>query len=84
MGENPRTTLCEPGSSTLVSEPTVCLPLCSLPGLLIGAEIDDESDDRKGAWIVGEVGRGVISVEGSTDGIASEIVGESGPIRCLS
>ena len=45
---------------------------------------DDESDDRKGACIVGEVGRGVMSVEGSTDGIAWEIVGESGPICCLS
>lgn len=45
---------------------------------------DDESDERKGACIVGEFGRGVMSLEGNKGGIASEIVGESGPICCLS
>lgn len=45
---------------------------------------EDESEERKGAFIVGEVGRGVMSVDGRTWGMASEILGESGSMFCLS
>ena len=50
----------------------------------MGAVDDEESEERKGAFIVGDAGRGVMSVEGSTAGMASEILGERGPISCLS
>ena len=45
---------------------------------------EEEPEERNGAFMVGEVGRGVMSVEGKTAGMASEMLGERGPISCLS
>ena len=70
--------------SALVSDPTVCVALLSLSGLLIGAVEDEESDDRKGACIVGEAGLEVVSVDASNAGIAPARVGESGSSDCRS
>lgn len=70
--------------SALVSEPTTCAPLFSLSGLLTGAVDEEESEERNGAFIVGDVGLGVMSREGSTAGIASEMLGERGPMSGLS
>ena len=67
-----------------MSELIVRVALFSLSGLLMGAVDEEESEDRNGAFIVGDTGRGVISVEGRIDGIASDILGERGPISCLS
>jgi len=71
-------------SSALVSEPMVWIVLLSVSGLLIGAVEDEESEERNGASMVGEVGRGVMSVESNTAGMASEMLGDKGPISCLS
>lgn len=60
------------------------MTLLSLSGLLVGAVDDEESDDRYGAFSVGEVGRGIVSVEGIIEGMAFVIVGERGAIACLS
>lgn len=77
--------LCELGPSALVSEPTVCCALLSLSGLLRGAVDEEESEERKGALMVGDTARGVISVGGlGNGGIASAILGERGAISCLS
>ena len=77
-------TLCEIGPSALVSEPTVCCALLSLSGLLRGAVDEEESEERKGALMVGDTARGVISVDGlGNGGIASAILGERGAISCL-
>lgn len=70
--------------SALVSEPTTCVTLFSLSGLLTGAVDEEESEERNGAFIVGDVGLGVMSREGSTAGMASEMLGERGPISGLS
>ena len=80
FGEKPRTTLWEVMSSALVSDPTVCLELCSLPGLLSGAVDEEDSEDRRGACIEGDAGRGVMSVEGMSVGTALAMDGESGSI----
>ena len=50
----------------------------------MGAVEDEESEEWNGALKVGDVGRGVMSGEGMTDGIASDMLGERGPISCLS
>ena len=42
---------------------------------------EDESEERKGAFKVGEVG---LSVDSDTGGMASAILGDRGPISCLS
>ena len=74
--------LCELWHSALVSDPTVCVALLSLSGLLIGAVEDEESDDRKGACMVGEAGLATVSVDGGNAGIAPATVGERGPRVC--
>jgi len=70
--------LWEVRSSALVSEQTVCVVLRSLSGLLNGAVEDEESEERNGAFMVGDVGRGVMSADGITIGMASAMVGERG------
>jgi len=45
---------------------------------------EEESEERNGAFMVGDVGLGVISRGGSTVGIASEMLGERGPMSGLS
>lgn len=67
-----------------MSDPTVCLELFSLPGLLRGAVDEEDSEDRRGACIVGDAGRGVMSVEGRVVGTASAMDGESGSTFCCS
>ena len=76
--------LCDVRSSALVSEPTVCVVLRSLSGLLRGAVEVDESEERNGTWTLGDLGRGVISVDGISSGTASTMVGESGAMACFS
>lgn len=71
-------------TSALVSEPTVCCALLSLSELLRGAVDEEEFEERKGALMVGDAARGVISVDGGFGGIASAILGERGAISCLS
>lgn len=70
--------------SALVSDPHVCAPLMSLSGLLMGAVDDEESDERKDMFMVGDVGRGVMSVDGMTEGTAPTMVDDSGSISCFS
>lgn len=85
MGEKPRTTLCcAVMDSVLVSEPTTCVELASLSGLLRGAVEEEESEERKGAFIVGDVDWGAMSIEGRIVGMASEMLGERGPMSGLS
>ena len=67
-----------------MSELMVRAMLLSLSGLLISAVEEEESEELLGALVVGEVGLGVMSVEGSTAGIASEMLGDSGPITFTS
>ena len=67
-----------------MSELIVCCALLSLSGLLKGAVDEEEPEDGKGALMVGDAGRGVISMEGGIGGIASAMLGERGVISCLS
>ena len=53
----------------------------------MGAVDEEESEERKGALMVGDTARGVISVDGSIfgmGGIASAMLGDRGAISCLS
>ena len=79
-------TLCELGTSALVSEPTVCCTLSSLSELLRGAVDAEESDDWNGALML-ETTRGMMLVGGGTvgiGGIAFAMLGERGVMSCLS
>lgn len=52
--------------------------LLSLSGLLKGAVDEDDSEEWSGTLMVGDCGRGVMSVDVKTDGTASAIVGDNG------
>lgn len=45
---------------------------------------EEESEERKGAWMMGDAARGVVVVDGGIGGIASAMLGERGAISCLS
>lgn len=45
---------------------------------------EEDSEERKGASMVGDAARGVTSVDSGIGGIASAILGERGAISCLS
>ena len=76
--------LCDCISSALVLESTESVALRSLSGLLIGTVEVEDSDERRGAWRVGDFGRGVMSAEGMVSGNAAVMAGESGAISCFS
>ncbi len=50
----------------------------------MGAVEDEESEERNGAFMEGDVGRGVMSVDGNTAGIALAMVDERRSMCCLS